>query len=135
MKKLNRKQVLNVILETLLKEEIKESEAKSEINKMNLPDDVKEIVNQYYSDPGMSLANTYLETIKLNFIKKKDREIENKAYEKLALLVSKYPGSKQKILESFAKMKTELSNQKKEYKPLDLKSKDYQSFAKLVKGK
>ena len=124
MKKLNRKQVLNVILETLLKEEEEKTKARADISKMNLGP-VESLVKQYYDDSTMAITNAYLETIRNNAKTKKDQKVEDNAYQNLIKLIDQNPDKKKEIIDGYKKIRSEL-------KPLNAKSRDYLKLAKIV---
>jgi len=125
MKKLNRKQVLNVILETLLKEEEEKTKAKAEISKMNLGNDLKELINQFYDNKMLSIADAYIATLEDNLKNKQDKKVEDDAYGNLIKIIKKNPEQKKAIISNY-------KNLRSKYKPLDNKSKNYLNFAKLV---
>ena len=124
MKKLNRKQVLNVILETLLKEEEEKTKARADISKMNLGP-VESLVKQYYDDSTMAITNAYLETIRNNAKTKKDQKVEDDAYQNLIELINQNQGKKEQIIKKYKEIRLKL-------KPLNAKSRYYLKLAKIV---
>ena len=124
MKKLKRKEVLNIILETLLKEEEEKTKAKAEISKMNLGP-VENLINQYYDDSTMAITNAYLETIRNNAKTKKDQKVEDDAYQNLIKLIDQNPGKKTEIINGYKNIRSKLE-------PLNSKSPNYLKLAKIV---